>query len=149
RIADGIMNIASGDRADRMKLALEGRRDAKIRTGAAQRPEKVGMTFGVSSQHASFRGHHLRGEQIIARSAVQSGEPAQSTAQDDTARANSGTLSKHRREPMPARCPRHFATQYATFGAGRSPQRIDGNLLHSREIDDHARRTSPSQVAMA
>src|SRR6185369_8971446 len=101
RIADGIMNIASRDGADRMKTALEGRRDGKIRAGAAQRPEKVGMPFGVSGQHASVRGHNSRGKQVVARSAVQSGEPAQSTTQDDTARANSGTLSEHRREPMP------------------------------------------------
>src|SRR6185436_65009 len=107
------MNFAPSDRTDRMKTALEGRRNAEIRAGAAQRPEKVGMPFGVSGKNTSVRGHPLRGEQIVARSAVQSGEPAQSTAQDDTGRANSGTLSEHRREPMPARCPCHFATQHA------------------------------------
>src|SRR5439155_26631356 len=104
RIADGIMNIAPRDRTDRMKTALKGRRDAIIRAGAAQRPEKVGITFAVSSKNACVRGHDSSGKQIVARSAVQSREPAQSTAQDDTARANSGTLSEHRREPMPARC---------------------------------------------
>src|SRR5206468_899649 len=50
RIADGIMNIAPRDRTDRMKTALKGRRDAIIRAGAAQRPEKVGITFAVSSK---------------------------------------------------------------------------------------------------
>ena len=148
RIADRIMNIASRDGADRMKLALEGRRYAKIRAGAAQRPEKVGITFGVSGKNASVRGHNSSGKQIVARSAVQSGEPAQSAAKDDTARANSGTLSEHRREPMPTRCPRHLAAQHATFGAGRSPQRIDRNPLHSGEINDQAVRTSPSQVTV-
>jgi hypothetical protein len=70
RIADGIVNIASRDGADRMKTALKGRRDAKIRAGAAQRPEKVGITFGVRSKHASVRGHNSSGKQIVARSAV-------------------------------------------------------------------------------
>src|SRR5206468_9449594 len=148
RIADGIVNIASRDGAERMKTALKERRDAKIRAGAAQRPEKVGITFGVSSKHASVRGHNSSGEQIVARSAVQSGEPAQSTAKDETARANSGTLSEHRREPMPTRRPCHLATQHATFGTGRSPQRIDRNLLHSGEINDQAVRTSPSEVTV-
>lgn len=148
RIAHRIMNIASGDRADRMKLALKGRHYAKIRAGAAQRPEKVGMTFAVSGKNASVGGHHSRGKQMVARSAVQPGEPAQSTAKDHTARANSGTLSEHRREPMPARCPRHLATQHATFGPRRSPQRIDRHPLHSGEINNHPVRTSPSQVTV-
>ena len=131
-----------------MKTALKGRRYAKIRAGAAQRPEKVGVLFGVRGKNACVRGHNSSGKQIVARSAVQSGEPAQSTAQDDTARANSGTLSEHRREPMPTRCPRHFATQHAAFGAGCAPQRIDRNPLHSGEINDQAVRTSPSQVTV-
>src|SRR5439155_5180085 len=46
------------------------------------------------------------------------------------------------------RCRRHLATQHATFGARRSPQPIDGNSLHSGEINDQAVRTSPSQVTM-
>src|SRR2546427_2815090 len=50
RIADRIMNIASRDGADRMKTTLEGRRYAKIRAGATQRPEKVGVMFGVSGR---------------------------------------------------------------------------------------------------
>src|SRR2546428_14125623 len=104
------MNIASGDRADRMKTALKGRRYAKIRAGAAQRPEKVEVMFGVSGKNASVRGHNSSGKQIVARSAVQSGEPAQAAAKDDTARANSGTLSEDRHQPMPARCPRHLPT---------------------------------------
>src|SRR6185369_2710305 len=62
RIADRIVNIASRDRPDRMKLALKGRRDAKIRAGASQRPEKVGMTFAVSSKNASVRGHNSSGK---------------------------------------------------------------------------------------
>src|SRR5438309_9826540 len=102
------MNIASGDRADRMKLALEGRRHAKIRASATQCPEKVGVTFEVSIKNASVRSYDSSGKQIVARSAVQAGEPAQSAAKDDAARANSGTLSEDRREPMPARCSRHF-----------------------------------------
>src|SRR5206468_11952669 len=53
RIADRIMNIASRDGADRMKMALKGRRYAKIRAGAAQGPEKVGITFAVSGKDAS------------------------------------------------------------------------------------------------
>src|SRR5688572_8309105 len=102
------MNIATRDGADRMKLALKGCRDAKIRTGTAQRPEKVGVAFGVSGENASVRGDNPGRKQIVARSPVQSREPAQSATEDDTARTNSGTLSKHRRESMPARCPRHL-----------------------------------------
>src|SRR5688572_31460307 len=103
------MNVASSDCADRMKTALERCRDAKIPAGAAQRPEKVRVLFGVGRKNARVRAQHSSRKQVIARSPVQSGEPAQSTAQDDTARANSGTLAEHRREPMPARFPRHLA----------------------------------------
>ena len=133
---------------DGLHAKLKGRRYAEIRAGATQGPEKVGVTFGVSRKNASVRGHNPGRKQIVARSPVQAREPAQSTAKDDTARANSGTLSEHRREPMPTRCPRHFATQHAAFGAGCAPQRIDRNPLHSGEINDQAVRTSPSQMAV-
>ena len=108
-IARGIVNIAPGDRTDRMKTAFQGCCYAKIPTGAAQRPEKVGVMSGVSGKNARVRGHNSSGKQIVARSAVQSGEPAQSTAQEDTAAADSGPLPEHRSKPMPACCPRYFS----------------------------------------
>src|SRR5262245_16039007 len=101
------MNIASRDGSDRMKLALKGGRDTKIRAGAAQRPEKVGIAFRVSSKKAYVSGHNPSRKQVVARSTVQPGEPAQPTAKDDAARANTWTLSEHRREPMLTRCQRH------------------------------------------
>ena len=42
----------------------------------------------------------------------------------------------------------HLAAQHSTFVQGRTPRRIDLNPLHSREIDDNAIRTSPSEVTM-
>src|SRR4051812_8335045 len=113
-----------------MKTACEGRGYAKIRPGTPQGPEKIGIIFGVSDNNALGRCHYSRGKQIVARSTVQTGEPAQSTAEDETARAYSGTLSEHRREHMPTRSARHLSTQYPTCGADRSLQRIDLDRLH-------------------
>ena len=142
------MNIPAHDGADRMKAAFKGCRYAKIRAGAAQGPEKFGIAFGVGDKNAPVRGDQSSGQQIVAGSAVQSGEPAESTAKDETGCTNAGTLSEDGREPIATRCARDLATQHAAFGAGGTARWIDVNALHSGEIDDEAVGTSPSEVAV-
>src|SRR5687768_5687992 len=107
------MNIASGDRADGMEGTFEGGCDAEIRARATQAPEEVGIAFGVSGKDACVSGDYSSRNQIVARSAMQTGEPAEAAAQDNTGSADSRTLSEHGSKPIATGGSRNLAAQYS------------------------------------
>ena len=129
---------AEDGRADGVERHLQRRHDAEVAASAAQPPVELGVVVGAGPHHRAVGGHHLGGEEVVAREAVGTNEvadaasqrePAQSRGRDQPAGGGQAVGLRGGVEPGPLR-------PAAGHRSARGGVHLDGR--HRRQVDDDA-----------
>ena len=124
-------------RADRVQRELERRDHAEVAAAAAQRPEQIGVLLLRCTNDARVGGHHLGGDQVVARQAGDRREPADAATEREAGDAGVADEAAGRCQAVLLRG-RVDIGPGGTAAADRAPRdRIDGHAVHRAEMDHH------------
>ncbi len=143
---------AEDGRADLVQPVLERRDDTEVAATAAECPEELLVFVGARPHELAGRGHELDGDQVVAGEPVGALEPARAAAERQPGHAGRRDPAPGRREPVCLRRRIELTPGSACAGAGRARLRVDGDLVHSPNVDDEpvvAQRDARDRMAAA
>ena len=124
-------------RAHRVQGKLERCDHAEVAAAAAQRPEQIGVLLLRCTNDARIGGHHLGGDQVVARQAGDGREPADAATEREPADAGVADEAARRCEPVLLRGRIDIGPRGAAAADGAPRDRIDGHAVHRTEVDHH------------
>ena len=120
-----------------MQLELEGRDDPEIAAAASERPEQV-LVLGLAGPHRlAVGGDHLGGEQVVDGQPVAAGQVADAAAEGETGDAGGRNDPAGRRQAVGVGGIVEITPGGAPARSGSPAGRIDVDMPHQRQVDDH------------
>ena len=128
-------------RGDGLGGEVEADRDAEVAAAATQRPEQVGVLYGVRADQPPVRGDHLRRGQAVDGQPVPADHPADAAAQRQPAHAD--LIGVSRGQPQPERVQGRGDRTPGRARADADPPGGRVQQAHAADpprVDDHAVR---------
>jgi hypothetical protein len=110
---------------ERVKVELEGRYDAEVWTGTAQRPEQVGVLVVAGADQPAIRRDNLSGAQVVDGEAVLALQPPHAAAQGQPADAGMGHNANRTDESVLLRSAIELTEETAAVHASRASGRVN------------------------
>ena len=139
---------AGNYRPDRMHLELERRRDAEVAAAPAHRPIEIRMLVGRRTLHRAVSGHHFDRPHVVECHAVAGHQPAEATAERETADTGAADHTAGRGQAVQLRFTKELPPERAALNPRGPGSRIDVDPFHQRQVDDQAgvERAAPADV---
>ena len=126
---------SAGDHLQRMERVLEGGRNAEVAAAAAQRPEEVGIGFGVDVEDVSVGCDEFDGGQVVGRKPVFRHQPAEPATQSEAGDARGRDRPAGDGEPMGRGLAVQLAPEHPALRAHCARAGVHVDPLHRREVD--------------